>query len=60
VNPVTVNDLDKLYSDHGKLAAMYRRVLAGYGKALSLDHTSILGTLNNMGIDINKGKLAEG
>ncbi|OCK94847.1 uncharacterized protein K441DRAFT_510365, partial [Cenococcum geophilum 1.58] len=33
---------------------MYDRALRGYEKALVADHTSILGTVNNMGILVER------
>jgi tetratricopeptide (TPR) repeat protein len=39
---------------------MYQRALAGYEKALGLDHTSTLGTVNNLGnLYSSQGKLKE-
>lgn len=39
---------------------MYQRVLEGYEKALGLDHTSTLDTVNNLGLLYkNQGKLKE-
>ncbi|KUJ07733.1 uncharacterized protein LY89DRAFT_742504 [Mollisia scopiformis] len=57
------HNLGDLYSDQGKLAeaeAMYLRALEGKEKALGLDHTSTLLTVNNLGkLYSNQGKLAE-
>ena len=52
-----------LFNDQGKLAEaeqMYQQALAGYEKALGLDHTSTLQTVNNLGLLYHdQGKLAE-
>jgi tetratricopeptide (TPR) repeat protein len=45
--------LRSLYRVQGKLAkaeAMYQRALSGYEKALGLEHTSMLTTIDNLGI----------
>jgi tetratricopeptide (TPR) repeat protein len=49
----TVNNFGILYWNQGRLAeaeAMYQRALAGFEKALSIEHTSTLMTVNNLGI----------
>ncbi|CAG8885562.1 unnamed protein product [Penicillium egyptiacum] len=55
--------LGNLYSDQGKLKEaeeMYQRALAGYKKALGLDHTSTLNTVTNLGLLYSdQGKLKE-
>ncbi|KAK2755640.1 ankyrin repeat protein [Colletotrichum kahawae] len=57
------NSFGNLYSDQGRLKeaeAMYERALQGYEKALGLDHTSTLDTVNNLGIlYYNQGRLKE-
>ncbi|KAJ5773565.1 hypothetical protein N7457_008461 [Penicillium paradoxum] len=51
------------HANHGKLKdaeEMYQRALAGYEKALGLDHTSTLNTVNNLGLLYSdQGKLKE-
>jgi tetratricopeptide (TPR) repeat protein len=57
------HNLGALYADQGKLdkaEEMYERALQGYEKALGLDHTSTLDTVNNLGILYkDQGKLDE-
>jgi tetratricopeptide (TPR) repeat protein len=52
-----------VYADQGKLTEaeeMYERALTGYEKALGLDHTSTLQTVNNLGnLYIHQGTLKE-
>ncbi|KAH9211165.1 kinesin light chain [Leptodontidium sp. 2 PMI_412] len=50
-----------LFANQGKLAEqMYQRALQGYKKALGLNHTSTLATVNNLGVLYkNQGKLVE-
>jgi tetratricopeptide (TPR) repeat protein len=55
-------NLGNLYRDQGKLAAaqsMFERALAGREKALGVEHTSTLDTVNNLGVLYRaQGKLA--
>ncbi|KAG2026624.1 hypothetical protein GB937_001409 [Aspergillus fischeri] len=55
--------LGNLYSDQGKLKEaeeMYQQALAGYEKALGLDHPSTLDIVNNLGnLYSDQGKLRE-
>ncbi|KAH6981463.1 hypothetical protein EDB80DRAFT_899547 [Ilyonectria destructans] len=60
---VSLHMLGNLYSDQGKFKEaeeMYERALEGKEKALGLDHTSTLDTVNNLGLLYNhQGKLKE-
>jgi tetratricopeptide (TPR) repeat protein len=47
-----IHQLGSLYADQGKLGEaekMFERALQGYEKALGLEHTSTLDTVNNLG-----------
>jgi tetratricopeptide (TPR) repeat protein len=59
----TTYELGRLFAAQVKSSegeAMYKQALAGYEKALGLDHTSTLMTVNNLGVlYVNQGRLAE-
>ncbi|KAK5202314.1 hypothetical protein LTR41_011941 [Exophiala xenobiotica] len=63
VDAVDGNNLGALYRDQGKLEdaeKVYQRALAGYEKALGVDHTLTLDTVHNLGnLYLDQAKLEE-